>query len=148
MCWLIFSRWIGALYFNRIEMLHARCCGHGVGASWVHRRNVKSAPKDAFVALASQHGYFLHPLETFMFAPNKRWFKSFEKWYVKMHKKLRNSMWSFPKRKAKIARPRLEVIEINWSHNTKPFERPLTNTGDIDMNDIHATGDGNVFLIF
>jgi hypothetical protein len=28
--------------------------------------NVKSAPEDAFVALASQHGYFLHPLEIFM----------------------------------------------------------------------------------
>jgi hypothetical protein len=28
--------------------------------------NVKSAPEDAFVALASQPGYFLHPLEIFI----------------------------------------------------------------------------------
>jgi hypothetical protein len=30
-------------------------------------QNVKSAPGDAFVALASQPGYFLHPLEIFIF---------------------------------------------------------------------------------
>ena len=69
-------RWIGALYCKELKWLQLALAGGSDGVTerrqytasdeMTGSENVKSAPEDAFVALASQHGYFLHPLEIFM----------------------------------------------------------------------------------
>ena len=41
-----------------------------------------------------------------------------------------------------------EVVQIGWAHDAEPFECFVTDARDIDVDDVDATSDGDVPVIF